>query len=167
MRPGSNYCLHLTKERMPPKLYRSPPRKRRKSKRGVVHPKRRRPVSPRRGSSSLFSPRPRPSPPPQRTGGFFSRFFAVDAAPRAPAPKPPPKAKVRPAYPKLDASKDEPGEPACVVCMDNKAAVLFEPCKHLKVCRGCTLGLAAGDDAKMFQCPICRVDVAGFSEVFM
>lgn len=106
--------------------------------------------------------------------GFFSRFFAADPTPAtttvAPATTTTPTAttvKSKPVYPKLDVSKDESGEPMCVACMDNKAAVLFEPCKHLKMCRACTLELAAASDTKMFLCPNCRGTVEEYGEVFM
>jgi len=65
----------------------------------------------------------------------------------------------------LDVAKDEPGEPACVVCTDNAVAILFKPCNHLKTCRTCTNLLATKEFP--FKCPICRDDVTEFTEVFL
>lgn len=176
------HCSAQTKNNMPRPhdLKRSPrksgPPRRRKSKRGSPGHKLRRPSSPRRRRSPpLFSPSryQQRAPPPNQPKGFFSRFFGADPTPAtttvalATTNLTATKVKSKPVYPKLDVSKDEPGEPMCVACMDNKAAVLFTPCKHLKMCRACTLELAAASGTKMFLCPNCRGTVQGYGEVFM
>ena len=88
-----------------------------------------------------------------------SRFFAVDPAPRA-APAPPEPKK--PA--KLDATKDESGDPACTICMDNRSTVVFLPCGHAQTCRTCTNTLAT--KAFPFKCIMCNQPVTNYNEVY-
>jgi hypothetical protein len=48
---------------------------------------------------------------------------------------------------------------ACVVCLDNNAAVSFTPCKHFCCCVECSLRLESSPGAKNLLCPLCRTEV--------
>lgn len=41
----------------------------------------------------------------------------------------------------------------CCVCLTGERQVLLLPCKHLCVCRECSM------DDRMDKCPICRADI--------
>lgn len=62
-------------------------------------------------------------------------------------------------YPAMDARKDGPGVPECVVCQENRIAATIYPCRHAVACRGCVKGVAA--------CPVCRGKVRTVHEVFI
>jgi hypothetical protein len=48
-------------------------------------------------------------------------------------------------------------QPECVVCMDARACVRTEPCKHLVLCRGCAEQVASSKGKG--ECPMCRAIV--------
>ena len=57
---------------------------------------------------------------------------------------------------KHDPCECMPGTPACVVCMENIATVIFSPCNHMLLCGQCFDKIK---DSQTNTCPICRGDI--------
>eukprot|EP00756_Hemistasia_phaeocysticola_P023280 Hpha_TRINITY_DN15882_c1_g4::TRINITY_DN15882_c1_g4_i1::g.189225::m.189225 len=52
---------------------------------------------------------------------------------------------------------------ACVICMANQKNQLTLPCKHISMCRGCTIDLLKRQDP---HCPMCRSQIDDIMTVF-
>ena len=49
-------------------------------------------------------------------------------------------------------------EDACIVCLDEKKCIVYEPCNHLCLCKSCSL--------RIKQCPACQVPTKTKRRVF-
>ena len=57
--------------------------------------------------------------------------------------------RTRRAKEELEMAADEQ---LCCVCMDRPKMVMFEPCRHVSVCKQCA--------PRISQCPLCKTDAA-------
>ena len=55
---------------------------------------------------------------------------------------------------------DEADDDACIICMDQPASVVFEPCSHCVTCPAC----AKLVEQRQQPCPLCRTPVCLMQE---
>lgn len=60
------------------------------------------------------------------------------------------------------AAKSSPESACCVVCLDRKKTVLVMPCKHLCLCRVCSIEL----ERYQSGCPLCRNEISSLIAVY-
>lgn len=50
---------------------------------------------------------------------------------------------------------------SCVVCFDEDACMMFDPCHHVRVCETCSR------DANMVACPMCRTAITRRTKLYL
>ncbi len=81
-----------------------------------------------------------------------------------PAPPPQPPIGSHPSVTSSSLDNDE--RLLCVICQVEEKKMMIEPCRHICLCRYCSVGLTT-EPRQQRRCPICRGFIGNMQEVFL